>query len=156
MRILLPLAGSLSLLFGLFAQHDIKRPASSEIAFPEGYAETYTNYLSLDRTMNPDQVIRLFANDVAMQGPDDEGKLPFGSVLVAEVYKAKKNDKGEILTSTLGRRIKGDLALIAVMQREEDWGEGYVAELSNGNWEFAAFKADGMDAGKNLDACRAC
>ena len=91
-----------------------------------------------------------------MQGPGEDGKLPFGSVLVAEVYKAKKNDKGEILTSALGRRIKGELALIAVMQREDGWGEGYTEELSNGNWEFAAFKPDGMDAGKNLDACRPC
>ncbi len=156
MRIMLILAGGLSLFLGLFAEHNEAIHTPPDIAFPDNYAETYTNYLSLDRTMNPDQVIRLFANDVALQGPDADGKLPFGSVLVAEVYKAKKDDKGEILTSSLGRRIKGDLALIAVMQREAGWGEGYTEELSNGNWEFAAFKADGMDAGKDLNACRAC
>ena len=30
-----------------------------KISFPENYRETYTNYLSLDRVQNPDQVIRL-------------------------------------------------------------------------------------------------
>lgn len=109
MRIMLMLAGGLSIFLGLFAGYSDSAQAPPEIAFPDNYAETYTNYLSLDRTMNPDQVIRLFANDVAMQGPDADGKLPFGSVLVAEVYKAKKNDKGEILAFSL--------ALIAVLER---------------------------------------
>lgn len=126
------------------------------IAFPEGYASTYTNYLSLDRTQNPDQIIRLFANDTAMAGPDGDGKLPYGSILVAEVYKAQKDADGNVATSMLDRRIRGDLALIAVMQREKGWGEDYPETLRNENWEFAAFKPDGSVAPKDLDACRAC
>jgi len=129
-----------------------------KIPFPENYQTTYTNYLSLDRIQNPDQIIRLFANDIAMQGPGEDGKLPFGSVLVAEVYKAKLDAGGKVVTSSLGRRIRDKLALIAVMQREEGWGSEHPPALSNGNWEMAAFKPDGSgdSAGKDLNACRAC
>ena len=126
------------------------------IAFPEDYRRTFTNYLSLDRTQNPDQVIRLFANDTALAGPGPDGKLPYGSVLVAEVYKARKDAEGNVMSSSLGRRIRGDLALIAVMQREEGWGEAHPPELRNENWEFAAFKENGSIAPKDLNACRQC
>ena len=94
----------------------------SPIQYPEGYETTYSNYLSLDRVQNPDQVIRLFANEPAMAGPGPDGKLPYGSILVAEVYKARKDADGNVITSSLGRRIRGELALIGVMQRERGWG----------------------------------
>lgn len=127
-----------------------------KIAFPKDYAETFTNYLSLDRIQNPDQVIRMFANDIAMEGPGEDGKLPFGSVVVVEVYKAKKDAEGNVIESTLGKRIRDKLALIGVMQREPGWGDEHPPGLNNGNWEMAAFKPDGTDAGKDLNACRAC
>lgn len=126
------------------------------IEFPVDYASTYSNYLSLDRTQNPDQIIRLFGNEIAMQGPGEDGKLPYGSVLVAEIYKAKKNEDGSVKTSALGRRIRGKFALVAVMQREEGWGADHPEGLKNGNWEFATFKPDGSVAEKDLNSCRAC
>ena len=127
-----------------------------KISFPENYRDTYTNYLSLDRVQDPDQVIRLFANDIAMQGPDKDGKLPFGSIIVGEIYKARLDSEGEIITSSLGRRIIDRLTLIAVMQREEGWGGKYPEAIRNGNWEYAAFNADGSTADKDLNACAAC
>lgn len=148
--------GGISIMLSLLTFQGTTDQTTAEIRYPEGYESTYTNYLSLDRTQNPDQVIRLFANDIAMQGVNTNGKLPFGSILVAEVYKAKKDADGKVLTSALGRRVRGDLALIAVMQREEGWGEAYPDELKNGNWDFAAFKPDGTNANKDLNACRAC
>jgi len=129
---------------------------SNKIEFPKDYRSTFTNYLSLDRVQNHDQVIRLFANDKAIQGPGEDGKLPYGSVLVAEVYKAKKDADGNVMTSSLGRRLRDKFALIAVMERAEGWGEDHPPELRNGNWEFAAFKPDGSVADKNLNECRAC
>lgn len=127
-----------------------------KISFPNNYQSTYTNYLSLDRTQNPDQTIRLFANDVAMQGPGEDGKLPYGSILVAEVYKAKLAEDGTAIKSSLGQRISEKFALIAVMQREEGWGEQYPEGVRNGNWDMAAFKPDGSIADKDIVACLAC
>ena len=126
------------------------------ILFPKNYRQTYTNYLSLDRVQNPDEIIRLFANDIAMQGPGEDGKLPFGSILVAEIFKARRDSEGGVITSSLGRRIRDKLVLIAVMQREQGWGAQYPESIRNGNWEYAAFNNDGRSANKNLNACVAC
>ena len=126
------------------------------ISFPENYRETYTNYLSLDRVQHPDQVIRLFANDLAMQGPGDDGKLPFGSILVAEIFDAKLDSHDEVITSSLGRRIIDRLALIGVMQREKGWGAQFPQTIRNGNWEYAAFNDDGSMASADINSCMAC
>ncbi len=141
---------------GLMLLGSLTATADQKIEFPADYRSTYTNYLSLDRTQNPDQTIRLFANDIAMQGPGEDGKLPYGSILVAEVYKAKKDAQGNVVVSELGRRIRDKFALIAVMQREPGWGEQHPEGLRNGNWEMGAFKPDGTVADKDLNACLAC
>ena len=144
-------AGALTLILCL-------SPAWGEntISFPSDYRNTFTNYLSLDRVQNHDQIIRLFANDKAMQGPGEDGKLPYGSILVGEVYTAQKDADGNVMKSSLGRRMRDKFALIAVMQREEGWGQEHAAGLKNGNWEFAAFKPDGSVADKDLNECRSC
>lgn len=135
---------------------EAEKSLESKISFPHGYRDTFTNYLSLDRLQNPDQVIRLFANDIAMRGRDEHGQLPNGSVLVGEVYKAKLDEQGEVIVSSLGRRIRDELVLIAIMERGEHLGQGYPEHLDNGYWEFEAFKTDGTLAGKDLNSCRAC
>lgn len=129
---------------------------AQKIQLPEDYRATFTNYLSLDRTQNPDQVIRLFGNEIAMQGTGADGKLAYGSVLVAEVYKAKKDQSGAVIVSSLNRRIEDGLALIAVMQREPGFGDEFSAGLKNGDWDFAAYKPDGSVAGNDLNGCRTC
>ncbi len=151
MRIGLTAAAAASLLFSTVAV-----AKDDAISFPADYRTTYTNYLSLDRTQNHDQVIRLFGNDLAMQGPGADGKLPYGSVLVGEVYKAKLDAEGNVIESELGRRVRDKFALVAVMQREKGFGDDLPAGLRNGNWEFATFKPDGSVAAKDLNACRAC
>ena len=129
---------------------------SDQIEFPKDYRTSFKNYLSLDRTQNQDQIIRLFANDIAQQGPGTDGKLSYGSVLVAEIYKAKKDADGNVLTSNLGKRIRDTFVLVAVMERGEGWGETYPEGLRNDGWDFATFKPDGSPAEKDLNACRAC
>ncbi|MCW8884564.1 MAG: cytochrome P460 family protein [Motiliproteus sp.] len=128
----------------------------NKINFPENYQTEFTNYLSLDRTQNPDQVIRLFANDIAMQGADADGKLPYGSVIVAEVYKAKKDKDGKVVTSALNRRIRDKFALVAIMERGKGFGANLPTQFRNEDWDFAAFKPDGSPAAKDLNSCRSC
>jgi len=131
--------------------------ADEKITFPADYAQTLKNYLSLDRTQDPDQIIRLFANEKALEAAKAGQPLPEGSTIVAEVYKAKLDKDGNVIVSTLGRRIRDKLALIAVMQkRGEGFGKDLPEELQNNGWDFAAFKPDGSDAGKDLNKCRAC
>jgi len=87
---------------------------------------------------------------------DEDGKLPFGSILVGEIFSAKKDGEGGVITSSLGRRIIDKLALIAVMQREEGWGADYPETIRNGNWEYAAFNTDGSVSDRDVTTCAAC
>ena len=72
------------------------------IDFPKNYRAEMVNYLSLDRTQNPDQIIRLFAPKAAMEAAKAGQELPDGTVLVAEVYKAKLDADGDAVESSLG------------------------------------------------------
>ncbi|MCB1527129.1 MAG: cytochrome P460 family protein [Hyphomicrobiaceae bacterium] len=133
-------------------------PASAQdaTAFPADYKTKFTNYLSLDRTQNNDQIIRLFANDKALAAAKAGEKLPDGSVIVGEIYKARLDKDGKPVVSTLGRKIRDKLAVIAVMERRDGFGKDLPQELQNDGWDFAAFKPDGSSAGKDLNQCRAC
>ncbi|NKB18964.1 MAG: hypothetical protein GKS01_00325 [Alphaproteobacteria bacterium] len=129
----------------------------NKIKFPTDYRSTFTNYLNIDRTQEDDQVIHMFANDIAMKGMKKAGKYRNGSILIGEVYKAKRDKKGEVIESELGNRIRGRFALIAVMEKQAGWGADFKEEHKNGDWDFAAFKPDGSIAkAKNLNECRAC
>lgn len=124
--------------------------------FPEGYQTTFENYLSLDRVQNPDQIIRLFANKAALEACKEGRELPDGSVLVGEVYAAKKDADGKVITSSLGRRIRDKLVAIAVMEKRKGWGDTLPAELRNGDWDFGLFSPAGKPLDKDLNACRTC
>lgn len=125
------------------------------IAFPADY-KSFTNYLSLDRVQNHDQIIRLFANDMALDAANAGKELPSGSILVGEIYAAKKDTDGNVVTSSLDRRIRGKLAAVAVMQKGDGWGASFTDEFRNGDWDFAIFSPDGKRLDKDLNACRQC
>lgn len=124
--------------------------------FPEGYRTAFENYLSLDRVQNADQIIRLFANKAAMEAGKDGRELPDGSILVGEVYAARKDAAGKVVTSSLGRRIRDKLVAIAVMEKRKGWGDTLPAEYRNGDWDFGLFNPDGKPLDKDLNACRTC
>ncbi len=126
------------------------------VAFPPDYASKFTNYLSSDRVQNPDQIIRLFANDVAMSGAMQGKALPDGSVLVGEIYAAKKDADGKVIVSSLGRRVSDKLVAVAVMEKRKGWGQRFPEELRNGDWDFAIFNPKGEKLDKDLNACRSC
>lgn len=126
------------------------------ISFPANYDTEFYNYLSLDRVQNDDQIIRLFANDAAIEAASRGEELPYGSVLVGEVYKAKKDEDGNVIESSLGRRIRDKLAAVAVMEKGEGWGDKFPKDLRNGDWDFAIFSPQGKRLDKDLNACRSC
>ncbi|MBL8846750.1 MAG: cytochrome P460 family protein [Hyphomicrobium zavarzinii] len=130
--------------------------ADERISFPADYKTSFTNYLSLDRVQNEDQIIRLFANPVALEAAAAGKELPNGSVLVGEIYAAKKDKDGKVMKSALGQRIRDKLAAIAVMQKEEGWGSTIPENLRNGDWDFAIFSPDGKRLNKDLNTCRQC
>ncbi len=127
------------------------------IAFPADYQTKMQNYVSLDRTQNDDQLIRLFAAEETLMAAKSGAQLPNGTVLVAEIYKAKKDKDGEVIVSSLGRRIRAKLAAIAVMQKGEGWGAKFPEALRTGDWDFAIFSPAGERlVKKDLNSCRGC
>lgn len=148
----------MKILISVFMMVGLIVPVVSEerVALPDNYRETFTEYMALDRVQNPDQFIRLFADDTAMRGVDASGSLPNRSVLVAEVYSVQKDGEGKVKTSALNRRIKDKLLLIAVMEKRVEFGASPASPIPTGDWDFAAYKPNGDVAPKNLDECRAC
>lgn len=130
--------------------------AANEINLPKDYKDTYTEYLSLDRTQSPDQFIRLYANDIALKGRDKNGQFDQGAKIIAEIYSVKKDEKGTVIKSQLNRRIADKLKLIAVMEKQDGFAENSGSAIKTGDWDFAAFKTNGDMAKKNLDSCRGC
>lgn len=126
------------------------------ISFPADYSTKFHNYLSLDRVQNDDQIIRLFANEIALNAAKEGRELPNGSVIVGEVYKAKKDKDGNVVESSLGRRVRDKLAAIAVMEKREGWGAAFSEDLRNSDWDFAIFAPDGKRLKKDLNTCRSC
>ena len=134
----------------------LKVSAEEQIGYPADYKSNFTNYLSLDRTQNEGQIIRLFANQKALEAARSGAALPDGSIIVGEIYKAKLNKDGKPQVSSLGRQVRDKLALIAVMEKRPGFGKDLPAEFQNDGWDFAAFKPDGSRAKKDLDSCRSC
>ena len=126
------------------------------LEFPANYKTEFDNYIISDRLGNEDQVISLYANDVARAAARKGEKLPDGSILVGELYKAKKDADGTVIESALGRRIPETLAAIVVMERRAAWADQYPDDLKLGGWEFEVFSPDGKNLGKDTTACREC
>ena len=143
-----------SIVLGLIA--GVAFAEEERIAFPKDYDTEFYNYLSLDRVQNDDQIIRLFANDLALEAAREGRELPDGSVIVGELYKAKKDADGNVIESSLGRRIRGKLFAVAVMEKGEGWGATLPETVRNDDWDFAIFAPDGKRLAKDLNTCRSC
>jgi hypothetical protein len=129
---------------------------AERIEFPADYATSFTMYLEIDRIQNPGQVMRIFANDAALLGPGPDGRLSDGAVLVGEIYRARTDAAGNVIISDVGRQIRGEIAAVAVMEKQDGWGDAFQANLRNDDWDFAMFNAAGERLDRDLDACRAC
>jgi len=124
--------------------------------FPEGYKEDFKLYFTGDRVFEDEQTIKIYGNDIALQGVQKDGKLPDGSVLVAELYAALKDSDGDVIESQIGRRVSGEFKAIAVMERRQGWDDQYPEELKVGDWEFEVFSTSGENLNKDTTGCREC
>ncbi|MEM7045828.1 MAG: cytochrome P460 family protein [Pseudomonadota bacterium] len=143
-------------LFAAIATTPLMATEDRILDFPEGYKENFTLYFTGDRLLEEEQTIKIYANDVALSGMQKDGKLPDGSVLVAELYAAMKDSDGEVIESQIARRVPGDFKAIALMERRDGWDDQYPDELKVGNWEFEVFSTSGENLGKDTTGCREC
>jgi Cytochrome P460 len=111
------------------------------IKYPEGYQDNFTHYNTMNRADKRKQVVKMFANDVALASANDGAPLDSGAVLVMEVYKARLDADGNPVVGNDGFFEPSELAGIAVMESREGWGAEYPEEIRNGNWQYAFFDA---------------
>jgi hypothetical protein len=145
---------TLALCLGFAAQGALA--ADIALDLPADYKTAYDNYLIADRLGQEDQVISVFANATARDGARSSGELPFGSIIVGEIYGAETDGDGAVVQSQLGRRIPAELKAIVMMERREGWDAQYPDELKVGDWEFEVFSPTGENLNKDTTACREC
>lgn len=148
------LAAAASVLFGALAVNAVAE--DRVLTLPENYQTTFEKYLIADRMLNEDQVIAVYADAKTRAAARAGEPIPDGTVIVAELYKAKLDEDGEVAESLIGRRIPEKLAAIVTMERRAEWAEQYPDDLKVGGWEFEVFSPTGENLGKDTTACREC
>jgi hypothetical protein len=129
----------------------IAAPAAAgpeKVAFPQ--YQKFVHYLTVDR---PDikEVRDIYANPEALVAKVGQ-PLPSGAVLVLVHFKARLNEKGELIKDPNGR-----LDRIGVMEKRAGWGAEYPDEMRNGEWEYAFFKPDGArNEQADIKGCFGC
>jgi hypothetical protein len=111
------------------------------VEYPEGYQDSFTHYSTVDRADDRKQVVKIFANDVALASAKDGAPLDSGSMIVMEIYKAKLDAEEKPVVGSDGFFEPDEMAAIAVMESREGWGADYAEEIRNGTWEYALFDA---------------
>jgi cytochrome c553 len=112
--------------------------------FPSGYS-VYETINDADSGV----VIKRYANRVALRAARTGAELPDGSVIVVANYTAEKDASGALKA--------GAVRSYAGMESRAGWGDSVPALLKNGNWDYAAFNADGSRKDQlNQALCLAC
>jgi hypothetical protein len=111
------------------------------VNYPEGYEDSFTHYSTVNRADDRKQIVKIFANDVALASAKDGAPLDSGSVIVMEIYKAKLDAEENPVVGSDGFFEPDEMAAIAVMENHDGWGADYAEEIRNGTWEYALFDA---------------
>jgi plastocyanin len=127
-----------------------------KIKFPANWKD-HVLYITVDRH-DIKQYRELYASSQAAVDAMKAGKpLPDGTVLTLIQYKAVVDAAGNPTRGPNGRFVKGDLIAHTVMEKRAGWGTEYPAEWRNGDWEYAAFNAQGvLNEKANYKACFEC
>lgn len=129
-------------------------PKDGELALPADYRSWPRFLPSIDKEATK-QVRDIYMNPVAKGASPDKG-FPNGTQMVMEIYSARTQADGTPLKDAGGRLVKGELSSIFVMGKDAGWGQDVDPALRNGNWVYAAYKADRSAGGPPASACRSC
>jgi plastocyanin len=133
------------------------RPAPTEdrVGFPEGYRDSFTLLVVLDRPDN--KQVRVICGNAAAASARPGQPYPHGSILVMETYRARQDASGAVVTDANGRYIREALLGIFVQRKEPGFGAAYEADRG-GEWEYVGYRPDRsfLTAPRNSNACSAC
>lgn len=115
-------------------------PTVDRVGLPEGYQDTFSIFYEFDRPDNKTARV-IYANDVAASVKPGQ-PFAYGSILVMDVYRTKKDEAGNVILDADGRYTRDELAGHFVMRKEPGFGAKY-GDVRNGEWEYVAYKTDG-------------
>lgn len=133
-------------------------PTVDRVGFPSGYQSWQLLY-TFDRPDNP-QVRIVYGNANAAQVTRATShNLPYGSILVMEIWPALRNTAGAVALDENGRQQKDPAATpqIFVSRKEIGFGADYGPNRT-GEWEYVAYRPDGtyITAPANSFTCAQC
>lgn len=126
---------------------DLSRSAE-KIAYPHDLGIKYATV-----TDDPSDLIRdLFADPAALDAVRSGRPLPYGTVLVRNVYDIERDAAGLPLKDANGSPVKSKLRFTAVMEKHPGQTGGYPA----GEWQYRSFAPDGTPMADSSAECFAC
>jgi plastocyanin len=130
-------------------------PTEDRIGYPAGYQDTYHLMYVFDRPDNV-QVRVICGNDLAATAQQGE-PLPYGSILLMETWRAKRDESGAPVLDAEGHFIREALTGVFMMKKEQGFGEAYQEQRS-GEWEYVAYRPEGSELTppERTNACSAC
>lgn len=130
--------------------------ADGAYALPAGYREWPIFLRGVER---PDtgQVRDIYLNPVAARAQAGQA-FPDGSVLVMDLYAARKAADGSLARDAGGRLVRGELIKSFVMAKGPGWGAGVTpAALRTGDWVYSAWQPDATTPAPDpVAGCRGC
>lgn len=148
--------------FGLVPGASAQTPPAdatpTRVELPKDFVKTFQRYDMVDKADR--KIVRfLYVNKDALAKVTPGQPFPEGMVLVMEDHEVALEAGGTPIKGANGRlQPTGRVKSVAVMEKRGGWGETnlFPPEKDNGDWEYAAFKADGSANPVKLDTCYAC
>ena len=100
------------------------------VAYPEGYRDSFTHYSTVNRADDRKQVVKIFANDIAIGSVGNGAPLDSGAVIAMEVYKAELDASEQPVMGDDGFFVPAELAAVAVMESRDGFGADYTFEAT--------------------------
>jgi uncharacterized cupredoxin-like copper-binding protein len=123
------------------------------VGLPEAYQQRLGTFYVFDRSDNR-QVRHVYGNRQALSARDGQ-PFPYGSTLVMETWRAKIGPDNQIALDASGRYQKDELTGIFVMRKEPGFGTKYGPDRT-GEWEYVAYRPDGMGFQTGPERSQAC
>ena len=129
-----------------------------KINFPAGYLRGVL-YQTLDRH-DIKQYRELYTQPEVVDAVRKGKPIPGGAVITLVQWSVEQDASGNPIKGPDGRFVKKEIVGHTVMEKRAGWGADYPADWPrNGEWEYAAFTADGRPNAKanaNNKACFTC
>src|SRR5258705_6414443 len=114
---------------------------SEKVVFPANF-KSGVLYNVIDRD-DQKEVHQQYTSPEAIEAAKAGKPLPAGTVITSANYRTVPDPQGNPIRDAKGNFVAGELDRVVVMEKRPGSGAAYPENLRNGDWEFAAFTADG-------------